>query len=232
MPLPRQTCALFWTLRQYRLRHRANDFAFQRYLAAQKKEARAGRTVSKQTLKFSGGAWRAYVRRQARGKLGRADLKALAVQFAALGEEEKADLKDLGRLATQAGRQKTRGQSSFGPTSQSLQRRAETKQLLRDQQSLARASRAPVAADADAVASALAITNSTLTNVDGVARLARSDARRQHALVRAAQEADLAVIEQFQDRFREAWQQRVLRAAPELSELPARLLPWPGRVLT
>jgi len=221
----------FWTLRQYRLRHRMNNERRDKFMGFVKVKGKVkGKGVKEGNLKKVGGAWRAFVASRARSRPGRADFKLLGVEYAALGADEKEELKKTGRMATLTGRLKTKGQSSFGPNSRKLRRQAA--QLLRLQQGLARAARTSTKGDCDAIASALALTNSSLENTEGLAKLMRSESRQANTVVKVVKTADEKCIADFQEKMGDEWRRRLGGLAPELQQLPANLRPWPDRHLT
>ena len=215
------------TVRQLRLRQQAKRSASASDAASPLKRKGRGDPSNSRRLKFAGGAWRAYIHLRARGRRGKANFRVMAAEYRALSAGEKAHLAQLGRLATRSRLAKSSGQTSFGPTS--LQAKRMAQKSLREHQAQRQSSQSAQLSETGLIANTLAITQSSVTKIEQLARLARSESRREGALGRLQVATNEERIRAYESSIGSDSLRSLVDASPQLSGLGCDLRPWPDR---
>ena len=216
-----------FVFRQFRLRRASGGRVQAKTKRGERSKKRGKRGPTAGARKGGGGAWRAYVRRESKGKRGGLpNAKELAAKYAALAPEERASLLEVGRIATASARRKESGANSFGPSTQTLRRASQRRlrQHLAQRNLVASGSGGPVP-----VLDALVVAGGSVQKGCELARLARCETRRVGSLERAREFAQDETLQTYQSSLGEQLKTDLLAFAPELSDLSPALSPWPDR---
>ena len=221
-----------WTMRQHRARRgklthggRSKKVATEKNEKKRKQRSDKAASLQPKLRKFGkGGAGRAFTREQTFGIPGKPDFKALTRAFRALPVDERAHLRQKGRQGTAAGK---RGGTPFGLSSRAIGRKA-AKRLTKSQigRMAAGEGQALAARGVDALA-ALALTQSDISDLSAVARVARGHRNLEHAISAAKQQANADAICRFQDGIGAAWKEHMVEKMQGEGVQCFDLVPWP-----